>query len=246
MGNEASGAFGELYEVAGGNHIDTAGAGEYAPWVSGLVGLVSPTGLVKPKADDLDTWSETARYPIGSVVAHSGSNWTAVEAGLDAWVIGTTYAADALVSKGGEDYVSLAADNVGHDPAETGSDWWALANLNQEPDAESDYWDSAGLRGDSLVIQEGGQGTYRVEARVFFTGTAASVFTFAVFKNGSVVAKLVDAITAVDAIQHKAFISGLIQLSPDDVIDLRVAGSVGTEVVTILNAYLSIERIFEN
>jgi hypothetical protein len=245
MGNEASGAYGELYEVAGGNHIDTAGAGEYAPWVSGVVGLISPTGLVRTEADDRDTWSETARYPLGSVVAHDGSNWTAIEAGLDAWAIGTTYAADALVTQGGENYVSLAADNVGHDPAEPGSDWWALANLNQEPSAESDYWEDSGLRGDCLVIQEGGRGTYRLTASVFFTGDASSVFTWKIFKNGTAIAKTARAVMASESGQHGVSLAGLANLEDDDVIDLRVAGSVGTEVVTILNAYLSIERIFE-
>lgn len=245
MAGEASGAFGELYDVLGTSEIATGDAGVYSPVVSCLIGLMSPSGLVLPTTNDLDTWSETARYPVGSVVSHDGSNWTAIEAGLDAWVIDTTYAADATVIYGGEDYVSLAADNVGHPPDERGSDWWALANLNQEPAAESDYWEDSGLRGDGFEIQEGGRGTYRLLASVFFTGDAASVFTWAIFRNGSVIAKTARAVTAVDTVQHSAVMTGLVNLEVDDVVDLRVAGSVGSETITILAAHLSIERIFE-
>jgi hypothetical protein len=246
MGNEASGAHGEVFEILDGTPTEialSATPGTYAKWVSGSQGLIGPSGLVKFEANDLDTWSALTRYLVGSKVSHGGHDWISIEADLDAWDIDTAYAADALVTKGGEDYVSLAADNVGHDPAESGSDWWALGNLDQEPTEESTYWTDSGERGDRLVIQEGGAGTYRIFANISAEGDPPTTFTWGVHKNNALVLQMLSSAVAVEGIRYPLTITGLIRLLPGDVLELAVAGSAGSETVIIHCLEFSIERI---
>lgn len=246
---EASLAHGEVFEILDGTPTDivlSATPGTYAKWISGSPGVIDSSGLVKFESNALSTWSATTRYPLGSKVSHSGHDWTSIEAGLDAWVIDTTYAADATVKYGGEDYVSLAADNVGNTPSECGSDWWACANLNQEPSAESAYWSDSGERGDRLVIQEGGKGTYRVFANISAESTPPTTFTWGVHKNNALVLQMLSSAVAVEGIRYPIAITGLVKLISGDFIELAVAGSVGSETVTIHCLEFSIERISED
>ena len=242
---EAASAHGELYEIAGEtpSTIETGDADVYVPWITGSQGLVDSRGLVRAEGDSLDTWSDAVGYAIGATVSHSSHNWIHIAQEYDAYDPSTTYSPDDTCTYGGYDWICLV-EATGILP-ESGSTYWAVDGIADEPDEETDYWTDLGPRGDRLIIDEDGAGIYRVSARILFTGTADSVFTWAIHKNDTADAKLLAAITAVDGVEHTAVIQGLTRLAAGDILDLRVAGSVGTETVTILSISLTAERIYE-
>jgi hypothetical protein len=242
--NEASSAHGEMYDITGSNTITTTTKDLPYPIVTATPGIIGARGLVRFDTQDREGWLVTDRYSYGQMVAHSSKNWLCKAAGYTAWAAATTYTIGQTCSYGGHDWTALGTTK-GNIP-EVGSAYWVDATIGQEPGVVATFWTDSGLRGDCLVIQPGGAGTYRVSARVFFTGTAASVFTWQIFKNTVAQAKLKSLVTAVSGVEHTAIVQGLLELADGDVVDLRVAASVGGETVTILGASLDIVRIYEN
>lgn len=242
--NEASNVYGEMYDQDGSHVIATGVAAAYSPFATATPGLRDPYGSVQYLPATRSTWDAARRYGVGTIVAYDGYKYTATEASLTPWAAGTTYDKDDTVEYGGEDYVSLKASNKGHLPTEAGSDWWVLANLNKEPGVATDWWTKGAALSDVLKVTA--DGLYRLKASVFFTGDAGSVFTWKIYRNSVALAGVFScAITAAAATEHALGFEGLVRLTYGDEIDLWVAGSAGSETITILSAYVSVVRMAE-
>lgn len=87
------------------------GDGTYAVWMSLLSGNSQDPRAPSP-------WLPTVQYANDQVVNF-----------YPTWLIGTTYAAGAGVSLNGVYYVSLAAGNVGNNPATAGTKWVAAPTV---------------------------------------------------------------------------------------------------------------------
>jgi hypothetical protein len=235
--------YGEMLEVAGEtpSTIETGDPDVFLPWSTATPGLADQYGLVEFDPSDLDEWDDTAPYGIGESVAHEGHNWTCLEQSYDPYDPAATYSPDDNVTFGPYDWICLV-ETTGNTP-ELNSPYWAVVTVGEEPDEESEFWHDDGARGDRLVVRPDGSGVYRVNGNILFTGTADSIFTWQLHKNGIPVENIVASMTAADDVEHVAILDGFIRLFSGDSIDLRVAGNVGSETVTILKASIMAVRI---
>jgi hypothetical protein len=247
MAGEASGAFGELFEILDGSPTEivlSETPDTYAKWVTASPGLMSPTGLVLFESGALDTWGAAIGYPTGAKVAHSGRDWIATDLEYAAYDPETTYSATDTCSYGGYDWVCILESTA--NPPEADSLYWEVENLAEEPAAESTFWTDAGERGDRLVIQEGGYGTYRIFAAISSESDPPGAFTWAVHKNDELVLQMLASAVAVAGIRYPMTATGLIKLSPGDYVELGVSGSEGSETITLHCVSFSLERIYED